>query len=140
MTEFRIVVDIDAPPDRVWGVMRNIERWPDWTPTVTSVRRLNEKSFVIKQPKLLPAKWTLVEMDEPGRNFTWITRGPGMILHARHRVDAVGGRSRVTLSIEFSGMLGPLFARMTAKLNDRYPALEANGLKQRCEGAQTAAS
>jgi len=29
---------------------------------------------------------------------------------------------------------------MTAKLNDRYLALEAQGLKARCEGHQTAAS
>jgi hypothetical protein len=42
----------------------------------------------------------------------------------------------VTLSIEFSG---PLVARLTRGLNERYLALEANGLKARSESAREAA-
>jgi hypothetical protein len=41
MTQFSITVEIPAPPDRVWAVMADIERWSDWTPTVTSIRRLD---------------------------------------------------------------------------------------------------
>ena len=140
MNEFRIAIDIDAPPDRVWTVMRDVERWPEWTPTVTKVRRLDSGAvavgnrFVIHQPKLPPAKWILTALDNAGRSFTWETRGPGMLLQAQHGVEDIAGRSRAQLAIRFSGFLGPLFARLTAKLNDRYLALEANGLKARCEG------
>jgi len=42
-------------------------------------------------------------------------------------------RSRATLSLEFSGPLGPLVARLTRGLNTRYLALEAQGLKKRAE-------
>jgi uncharacterized membrane protein len=141
MLDFRIVVEIDAPPDRVWAVMRDVERWPEWTPTVTSVRRLDGgplavgSRVVIRQPKLPPARWRVTELDEAGRNFTWTTRGPGMRLEARHWVEDHGQRSRATLSIQFSGVLGPLFARLTRDLNERYLALEAEGLKERSEGA-----
>jgi hypothetical protein len=42
-------------------------------------------------------------------------------------------RSRVTLSIQFSGVLAPLVARLTGTLTERYIAAEAKGLKERSE-------
>jgi len=142
MRDFGIAIEIDAPPDRVWAVIRDGPRWPEWTPTVTSIKPLDAgplavgQRFVIRQPKLPPAKWQLTELDDPARRFTWVTRGPGMVLYARHSVEDLGGRSRAHLALEFAGLLGPLFARLTAKLNGRYLALEANGLKQFCERAR----
>jgi uncharacterized membrane protein len=137
--DFRIAVDINAPPDRVWAVMRDVESWPEWTPTVKKIRRLDKGSLavgsraLIWQPKLLPAKWRVTELDDSRKSFTWETRGPGMRLQARHWVEGAGNTSRATLSIQFSGLLGPLFARLTRNLNDRYLALEAKGLRERSE-------
>ncbi|MBV8730835.1 MAG: SRPBCC family protein [Acidobacteriia bacterium] len=138
--DFTITVDINAPPDRVWAVMRDVESWPEWTPTVKKIRRLDKDSIavgsraLIWQPKLLPAKWIVTELDDSRKSFTWETRGPGMRLQALHSVEAAGSTSRATLSIQFSGLLGPLFARLTRNLNDRYLALEAKGLRERSEG------
>jgi uncharacterized protein YndB with AHSA1/START domain len=42
MRDFEISVDIAAPPSRVWSVMSDIERWHEWTSTVTSITRLND--------------------------------------------------------------------------------------------------
>jgi uncharacterized membrane protein len=139
LLDFRISVDINAPADRVWAVMRDIERWPEWTPTVNKVRRIGDGPLsvgsraVIWQPKLLPAKWKVTELDDGGRMFAWITRGPGMRLTARHSVEATPDGSRATLSIQFSGALGGFFAWLTRNLNERYLALEAAGLKERSE-------
>lgn len=136
---FSIDVDIQAPAARVWPIVHDVDRWPEWTPTVRKIRRLDRgpltvgSRVVIYQPKLLPAKWEVTEIDERTRSFTWITRAPGMLLEARHRIADHRDTSRATLSIQFSGPLGPLFARLTANLNDRYLALEAAGLKQRSE-------
>src|SRR5215471_13334100 len=110
MLDFRIAVAIDAPPDRVWSVMRDVERWPEWTPTVRRTRRLDSGPLavgsraIIWQPKLLPAKWIVTQLDDQGRSFTWITRAPGMRLEACHRVEELGDRSRATLSIQFAGL------------------------------------
>lgn len=140
MTHFSITVEIHAPPDRVWAVLRDIERWPEWTPTVTSIQRVNRGPLAvgsrarIRQPKLLPAVWQVTELEE-GRSFTWVSRGPGVRVTARHWVEANGGGSRATLSLHYAGLLGPLFARLTRSLSECYLALEARGLKARSEGS-----
>jgi hypothetical protein len=56
-----------------------------------------------------------------------------MQLLARHWVEDAGNYSRASLSIHFSGLLGPLFARLTRDLNHRYLALEAEGLRKHAE-------
>jgi uncharacterized membrane protein len=145
MTHFSVTTEIDAPPERVWAVMRDVERWPEWTPSVTSVQRLDGGPFTvgsrahIRQPKLPPADWRVTELDE-GRSFAWVTRSPGVRVTGRHSVEPREGGSRVTLSLDFAGLLGPLVARLTRGLNERYLALEARGLTERSEGRAGAAS
>jgi hypothetical protein len=143
MTYFSITVDINATPDRVFAVMRDVERWHEWTPTVTSISRLDEgpigvgSRLKIRQPKLLPAIWKVTELNE-GRGFTSITSSPGVRVTARHGVEAIPGGTRALLSIEFTGLLASLVARITRGLNERYLALEAEGLKRRSEDAARA--
>jgi uncharacterized protein YndB with AHSA1/START domain len=138
-TDYRIVVDIKAPPGRVFAVLRAVERWPEWTSTMTSVQRTDNRPFVVgsrvrvRQPKLLPAIWQVTELDEP-RKFTWVTRSPGVAVTGEHLVEADGTGSRVKLSLNFSGFLGPLVSRFYCSLNQRYLAIEAEGLRKRCEG------
>ncbi len=139
MRHFRIEVDVDASPARVWSVMSDFARWPEWTPTVTSIEQLHPGALtpgmriLIRQPKLPPAVWQLTGLKE-GQSFECITRGPGVQVIARHGVKATAGGSRVTLSLEFTGALGGVIGRLTKGLNERYLALEAAGLKKRSEG------
>ena len=133
-----ITVDIEAPAARVWAVVRDVEHWSEWTPSINSIRPLDPGLLkvgtiaVIRQPKLLPARWLVTEIQE-GRSFTWITRLPGLLVTACHLVAGEGNHSRATLSLYFSGPLGALCARLTRGINARYLALEARGLKMRAE-------
>ena len=132
------VVDIEAPPELVWAVMRDIESWPTWTPTVTSIRRLDAGRFgvdsraLVRQPSLRPATWQVTDMDE-GKSFTWVTRAPGVHVAARHSIQRTPTGSRVTLSITFSGLWGALVARLLRRLNQRYLDAEGLRLKWHCE-------
>ena len=131
-------VDINAAPDAVLAVMSDVERWPEWTASVTSIKRLDSGPFAIgsrariRQPKLPPALWT-VSAIEPGRSFTWISKGPGILVTAHHSIEPRNGGSRVTLSIRYEGLLAKVVAWMTNDINERYLTMEANGLKARCE-------
>lgn len=138
-TDYSVSVEITAPPERVWSVMVDGERWPEWTASVTSVKRLDSGPLRIgsrariRQPRVPPAEWRVTELNE-GRSFTWATGSALARATARHQVEAIPSGSRATLSISYAGLLGGVVSRLTSALNDRYLALEAAGLKARSEG------
>lgn len=138
MRKFSISIDIAAPPARVWEVMSDVERWHEWTASVTSVKQLTEGPFaigtrvVIKQPKFPPAFWEVIQL-EPGRSFTWESVAPGFRAVGQHSVDATSAGSRATLVLDYQGLFGGLMGAMTAAITQRYVTMEANGLKTRSE-------
>jgi hypothetical protein len=77
--------------------------------------------------------WQVTELNEAARTFAWVTRAPGVQVVGWHGVEANGAGSKVTLTLDFSGFLAPLIARLYRGVNERYLAMEANGLKQRSE-------
>jgi hypothetical protein len=135
---FERSIDIAAPPDIVWLVMSDAERWHEWTPSVTSIRLLDGKPIrigsraLIRQPKFPPALWKVTAV-VPGRSFTWTSRAPLMRVFAQHSVDPTASGSRATLRLRYQGLLGRLLARMTRDITNRYLDLEASGLKRRSE-------
>jgi len=138
MRSFRIATDIAAPAERVWQVMSDTDRWHEWTPSVTSVKRLRDAPFavgsrvVIRQPRFPPALWKLTAI-EPGRSFMWVSTAPGLRVIAHHGVEPTVTGSRATLSLELQGIFGGLFGEMTKGITERYLAFEAAGLKARSE-------
>jgi uncharacterized protein YndB with AHSA1/START domain len=138
MRDFSITTEIAAPADRVYEVMSDVERWPEWTPSVTRVALLGGGPFavgsraLVRQPKFPPATWTITEI-VPGRSFTWVSNGPGFRAVGRHAVEPASGGSRATLSLELQGALGGLWGRLTRGITERYVGLEARGLKARSE-------
>ncbi len=136
---FEDEIIITAPADHVWSVYSDAEHWPDWTASVRSVRFLDDASLrmgaraEVRQPKLPPARWEVVAL-EPGRSWTWVARAPGVRTTAVHTVEALdSGGARVHMTLEQEGPVGALIGRLYARLTRRYLAMEAAGLKQRCE-------
>src|SRR5262245_4635479 len=138
-TDFSITVEIPAPPPLVWAVIVDVERWPEWTASITRVKRLSPGPLQvgsrvrIDQPKLQTAFLCVTEL-RPGASFAWVSRAPGVRVTARHTAESIAIGTRVTLAIHYAGLLGALVARWTGDLNERYLALEADGLKSRCTG------
>lgn len=132
-------VEIDAPPQLVWEVFSDVERWPEWTASVTSLAAVDGpglavgKRFAIKQPRMSKLVWKVTEID-PGSSWTWVQRAPGATASARHDVIAQpGGRTLVRQRIDQNGVLGALVGRLMGSMTKRYLKLEAQGLKARSE-------
>jgi uncharacterized membrane protein len=133
-------VDIDAPPEKVWEVMSDVERWHEWTKSISRIQILGGgplragSRVRIRQPKLPSAVWNVTAL-EPGRYFEWQNQSPGITSVATHAIEAKpDGTSRVTLSIDQSGVFGSLIARMFEnRISRPYMEMEAQGLKRRSE-------
>ncbi len=134
-------IDIAAPQQRVWEVLSDVERWPDWTDTVRWVRRLDDgplrtgSQAKISQPKVPTVDYVVTELD-PGTSFTWVSGGVAALTTGRHVLEPLpGGGTRVTLTIRQDGWLGSLVGRFYRGLTERYLAAEAAGLKIRSESS-----
>lgn len=138
---FSISIDIKTPVDRVFEVMADTERWHEWTPSVTSIKRLDAGEFkvgskaVIRQPKFPPALWKITAIDGTSaqRSFTWENRAPGIRVIAHHSAEPTPTGTRATLSVKYEGFLATILGRMTRNITNRYLAAEAFGLKARSE-------
>jgi len=138
---FETSTDIDAALGDVWMVLTDVERWPQWTTSMTSVERLDEGPFAVgsrarvRQPRLPAAVWEVVDL-EPEVSFSWTAKTAGITTTAEHRLTPrPGGGVGVTLSIRQTGRLSPLVALLTSRITRRYVHMEADGLQRRCESS-----
>jgi len=136
---FDVTVRIEADPGRVWALLVDVETWPSWTPSMTSVKRTDGGPLAvgsaarIRQPRIGTMLWRVTELTE-GQSFTWEARRPGVHVVASHVIEeAAPGQTQVVLSIEQGGLLGSALAYLTAALARRNVEMEAQGLKTRAE-------
>lgn len=132
-------VEIDAPAALVWDVFTDVERWPEWTASVTRIVALDGpglavgRRFAIKQPRMPKLVWQVTEI-LPGASWTWVQRSPGGSTLARHDVVAAADSSTlVRQRLDQGGPAGALVGRLMHGMTKRYLELEAQGLKKRSE-------
>jgi hypothetical protein len=142
--EYTVSVDIHASPERIWSELIDVERWPEWTKSVTRVERLEVGPFGlgsrarVKQPKLPPLVWTVTDF-QPEQAFTWTASSSGITSVGEHWLRPGDAQTcTVTLAIRQSGPLAPIVGLLTSGLTRRYVNIEAQGLKQRCEAGSMA--
>ncbi|MGI8869667.1 MAG: SRPBCC family protein [Mycobacteriales bacterium] len=136
---YRKDVTIDAAPQRVWEVLHDVERWPDWSPTIETVQVIEGEAGTVgsktrvTQPKLRPAVWT-IDRSEPRQGFDWSTGGAGWRIVAGHDLQpAEGGGTSAVLTIDLTGPLAGALSLMLGKRTREYVDLEAASLKKASE-------
>lgn len=139
------VIHVDASPEVVWAVTRDVERWPEWTPTVTSVTRVDRGAFGlgsvarIKQPLQPESEWVVTEFAD-GRRFAWETRRRGLRMTGTHEISPDGAGTTSVLRVEAQGAVAVLLWPLLRLAMRRALADENRGLKARCEEISRTAS
>jgi uncharacterized membrane protein len=138
---FEKSIEIDAPQERVWEVLSDLEAWPQRIETVETVELLTPAPIKagsrvrLKQPKLPEGTWDITVWDAPAY-FEWTQKTSGITSVAGHRVDPLGqGRARLTLTLEMRGLLMSVIGLFYRDLTNRYMTLEAEGMKRAAESA-----
>jgi len=140
--QLRTQIDIEASPERVWGVLTDFAAFPEWNPFMTradgNVRR-GERLTIRMQPdsgRAMTFRPTVLEV-EPNQRLRWVGRvlAPG-VFDGEHSftIEPIGaGKVRLIQQEQFRGILVPFMARSLDR--NTLPAFEKmnHALKRRAE-------
>lgn len=136
--EHHVTVAVDAPPERVWRLFLDVERWPKMTKSIRDVRRMGggplevDSEAIIEQPRLPRARWRVTEL-EPGRSFTWETTTGGVTTTGGHIVEPNGQGATITLTLRLHGPFAWLAYAFVGHLSRRYLSMEIEGFRRAAE-------
>ena len=131
-------IEIESPPARVWAVLADVAKWPEWTASMLSVEDVSPGfglgGTAVVQARGQPKSKFTVTRWEPGVGFEWETRARGARAIAGHWIEGAGeGRSAVTLSVEVPGIVAALFKPLLSRGVTENIRTEAEGLKRQSE-------
>jgi hypothetical protein len=133
-------LETSAPPDRVWQVWSDVNRWPEWNPDM--------KASHIDGPLKLGATGNIdtrsggkhdvvVTHFEQGRSFELeSTALPGTKMAIRATIAPSGAGSRITQGFEPRGLLAPIVGPMMGGAILKTFNSVLNGLKTRVESGR----
>ena len=134
---YRTTVDVAAPADEVWSLVRDVEAWPTWHPGMTAIEVQGPQlepgvPVRVRQPGRRPDVYTVLAVDD--HRFLWAARKPGFRQWADHRVESLDPEHcRVELAFGFDGMLAPVVGPLARRTVVRLVDSEAASLKARAE-------
>jgi uncharacterized membrane protein len=131
-------IEIAAPRARVWALTMDLERWPEITPTITHLERLDDAPLAvgsrvrIKQPGQGARIWTVTALD-PQERFEWSARLMGTTMTATHQLSEAPGGTTNRLVIDIEGHLSALVGRLLRRPILGALRLENAGFKAAAE-------
>lgn len=142
MRELVTSVAIDAPPETVWEVLTDFERYPEWNPFMRIVGRASEGARIaveLRPPGGRPTTFRpTVTASVYGRELAWVGHlGIPGLFDGEHRfvleADADGRRTTVTHAETFSGVLAGLLLRFVGERTEAGFGAMNEALKERAE-------
>ena len=140
MKELRTEIEIDASPERVWGVLTDFGSYPEWNPFIRRIggepvvgRRL-EVRIEPPEGRGLTFKPSVRNV-EPNRELAWLGHLllPGIFDGEHHlELEPRDGGTLFVQREEFRGILVPLFGGGLEKTRRGFEQMNA-ALKRRAE-------
>ncbi len=137
--EFKASTTINATPEKIWSILTDASRYPEWEPSVIRIEGRIAPGETLKVfSKLSPGRTFPVKVREftPGQRMTWEGGMPlGLFRGIRSfTLKPQGEAQHFELREQFSG---PMLALIGPSLPDMSQAFQdfVAGLKARAEGA-----
>jgi len=135
MAEYGTSVDSTAPADRVWKIWSDMSTWGDWNPNVSTMDwqgGFSEGTAGVMNTRAgQHHKMRLVDV-VPGRSFALLT---SVVPGTTFRFESVGGKTKISQTVEVRGPLGPLLSGMLGpQVSKEFGTLLGN-LAKRAEAA-----
>lgn len=136
MLAFESKIVINASAEKIWSILTDVQKFPDWEPNVTKVEgetglgqqitvhtRFSERAFPVTVSEFVP-----------NERMVWSSGMPlGLFKGARtFTLTPVSGGIEVKTREEFTGLLLPLFRGQIGDLQPTFDAF-AQALKQKAE-------
>ena len=141
MKTMSATIQIDAPPETVWAVLTDLDRYQDWNPLfreasgqVAVGNRIKLRSVQPANGRMMTVKPKITAAD-PGAELKWVASLPG-IMSGEHlfKLTPADGGTRLEQSETFRGLLTAFSGKTLAKAGASFQALN-EALKQRAEGS-----
>lgn len=136
------MIEIEAPPDRVWRIFADTAAWPEWNPFIRRLEGAFEPGAVLEVTIQPPGRGAMrlkprVIEAEPGRRLCWRGRlGVRGIFDGEHSFaiePLAEGRTRFRHCEAFSGLLVPLVGGILVDTRRGFEAMN-EALKARAKG------
>jgi hypothetical protein len=142
--EITAEIEIDAPAEKVWQVLIDFERYPEWNPSITRIGGDKRAGGRLEFEGAMGGSRTMrfrprVLVYEPNRELRWLGQLflPGLF-DGEHgfEIEPLGeGRSRFRQSERFRGLLvAPIWALIGTDTRRGFEAMN-QALKARAEGS-----
>jgi len=135
-------IDIDASPERVWSVLSDFDKFPEWNPFIREISGRTEKGEKLKVT-LHPSGGRSIKMSptilaaEPGKELRWIGHLgiPGLFdgQHIFELKPSEGGKTTFVQRELFGGLLLPFLTGMLRNDTARGFGEMNKALKERAE-------
>ncbi len=135
--KFSSSVEIDAPPEKVWALVNDLEEWPQWIPSIKKIEKLSEGALGIGSQIRVTAKsaitvkllMTITEF-VPGQRAVMQGKVLGTELIRYYTFEPVDQGTRLTAGGEVSGLLAFLVRRGGQALSEEI----VQAAKRKIEG------
>lgn len=141
MREIVSSIEIGGPPEAVWKVLMDFDRFTDWNPFVREISgtpaegETIEVHLAMSESKAMTFRPIVLRADE-GREFRWVGHllVPG-VFDGEHifELTDLGGRTRFVQREEFRGFLAPLMLRIVGENTERGFLAMNEALRDRVE-------
>jgi hypothetical protein len=127
-------LSVDAPPDRVWEVVTDLARYPEWNPFVVACASTLVVGDPISMRVRLFARWAQPQREqilehERGRRLCYglpPSRFGALVSRRSHEVFSTATRARYVSHFELGGWLSPLVSLLLGRrLRAGFSAMSA---------------